>query len=204
MIKGMPPTLIRTMTVPWVRPEHRLDLLLTPELPEGYQVTTAFVVALDGDDRMLLTRVDLPGRGWGVPGGHLEPGESPVLAAARELAEETGLALPAERLSLFGGQQITLLEPAPVGYRYPARAFMAFYTVRLDGPGAPTRPHPDSECGAAEWVDRAEVPERCPAAAWLPLLAALDGPDPAPWRLLRRPRDDQPAGRRLPCPHAVR
>ena len=175
----MAPTRIHTLTVPWVRPKHRMDLLLTPDLPAGYDVTTAFVIALDSADRMLLTRVDLPGRGWGVPGGHLDPGETPVRAAARELAEEAGLELPAERLALFGGQQITLLEAPPADYGYPERAFMAFYSVRLDRPGAPTRPHPDSECGAAEWVPRAEVPRRCPTAEWLPLLAALDPPPAA-------------------------
>ena len=175
----MAPTVLHTLTVPWIRPAHRMDLLLGPELPDGYQVTTAFAIALDSRDRMLLTRVDLPGRGWGVPGGHLDPGEIPAQAAARELAEETGLHLPAERLRLFGGQRITLLEAPPADYGYPARAYMAFHTVRLDRPGAATAPPAGSECGAAEWVDRAEVPRRCPGAEWLPLLAALEAA-PAP------------------------
>ncbi len=31
---------------------------------------------------------------WGFPGGHVEPGEAPHVAAHRELAEETGVRLP--------------------------------------------------------------------------------------------------------------
>ncbi|MFF4651257.1 NUDIX hydrolase [Streptomyces sp. NPDC001380] len=168
----MDPTVIGTTTVPWIRPPHRMDLLLSGALPAGHTVTTAFVLALDGAGRTLLTRVDRPGRSWEVPGGHLDPGEPPHAAAARELAEETGLEADPGRLALLGGQRITLLGTPPADYAYPARAFMAFYTLRLDGPGAPTRPHPASECAEAAWVPRAEVPLRCPDAAWLPLHAA--------------------------------
>lgn len=166
-------TLIDTLTVPWVGVPHRMDVLLTDRIPERSTVTTGFVLALDGDGRTLLTRVGRPGRGWEVPGGHLEQGESPRAAAARELAEEAGLEVAADRLTLLGGQRITLLTAPPPEYRYPARAFMAFYTVRLDHRGAPTRPRPGSECTEAEWVEAHEVPLRCRGAAWLPLHAAL-------------------------------
>ncbi|MFI1382246.1 NUDIX hydrolase [Embleya sp. NPDC020886] len=171
----MASTVLASLTVPWIPTAHRLDVLRCADLPEGHTVTTAFVLALDGLGRTLLTRVDRPGRGWEVPGGHLEPGETPARAAARELAEEAGLRVATERLTLFGGQRITLLGTPPAGYRYPTRAFQAFYTVRLPGPGAPTRPDAGSECDAAEWVEADRVAARCPDAAWSALHAALLG-----------------------------
>src|SRR4051794_36665597 len=50
-------------------------------------------VAVFRDDRLLLVRrVMEPGRGrWTVPGGYLDAGEDPRVAAGREAAEEAGL-----------------------------------------------------------------------------------------------------------------
>jgi uncharacterized membrane protein YbaN (DUF454 family) len=55
---------------------------------------SARVVLLDGDDRLLLFLADFgDGNGpcWFTPGGGIDEGETPAEAAARELAEETGL-----------------------------------------------------------------------------------------------------------------
>lgn len=65
------------------------------------------------DDAVLLGRKK---RGFGEgrvvgPGGKLEPGELPVDAAAREVAEETGLKVDPEDLK----------EVAWITYRFPAR-----------------------------------------------------------------------------------
>lgn len=53
------------------------------------------ILLLDGRDRLLLFRGDDPATPgvtwWFTPGGGLEPGEGVPEAAARELAEETGL-----------------------------------------------------------------------------------------------------------------
>lgn len=54
------------------------------------------IVARDDNGRLLVVYEDRPvvgGQIWDIPAGMIEPGESPVDAAKREVYEETGLAL---------------------------------------------------------------------------------------------------------------
>lgn len=57
-------------------------------------------VITDGTGRILLVRRGRPpGVGlWSVPGGRVEPGETDAVAVAREVREETGLAVTAGAL----------------------------------------------------------------------------------------------------------
>jgi ADP-ribose pyrophosphatase YjhB (NUDIX family) len=51
----------------------------------------AYGVIVDDDDRILLAHWRENGRsGWTLPGGGIDPGEDPVHAVVREIAEETG------------------------------------------------------------------------------------------------------------------
>lgn len=63
-------------------------------LPDA-PVTAALVFAMQGK---MFVLADIAGRGWCVPGGHLEAGEGEQEAVRREAWEEAGLTLGSIRL----------------------------------------------------------------------------------------------------------
>lgn len=57
-------------------------------------------IVRDGERLLLVRRGQAPARGtWSVPGGRVEAGESDVEATAREVLEETGLAVEVGELA---------------------------------------------------------------------------------------------------------
>lgn len=64
------------------------------------------VLALDSDGRLLLVRHSYGSPSWMPPGGGMKRGEDPLLAAARELREETGLVLERARVASAGGERL--------------------------------------------------------------------------------------------------
>ncbi|HZC72085.1 MAG TPA: NUDIX hydrolase [Jatrophihabitans sp.] len=70
-------------------------------MSEEFRVATPRVAAgvlfVDEADRVLLVKPTYKD-GWDIPGGYVEPGESPKQAAAREVKEELGLTHPIGRL----------------------------------------------------------------------------------------------------------
>jgi ADP-ribose pyrophosphatase YjhB (NUDIX family) len=78
-------------------------------------------VTVDGDRVVLLRRAEAPGEGrWGLPGGHIERGEDPFVAAVRETREETGLDVEIVRLLRMNaveadGMVELVFEARPVG-----------------------------------------------------------------------------------------
>jgi 8-oxo-dGTP pyrophosphatase MutT (NUDIX family) len=70
-------------------------------VPDEFRPATPRVAAgvlfRDGSGRVLLVKPTYKD-GWDIPGGYVEPGESPKQAAAREVEEELGLSHPIGRL----------------------------------------------------------------------------------------------------------
>jgi ADP-ribose pyrophosphatase len=67
----------------------------------------ALVSATDGQGRRRIVMVERgDGHGWAAPGGYVDPGETPREAAARELAEEAGLRVPAGKLKVTPARHV--------------------------------------------------------------------------------------------------
>jgi mutator protein MutT len=102
-------------------------------------VAVVVVPGEDGSVAVLLTRraagLRRHGGQWALPGGRLDPGETPETAALRELEEEVGLALPP-------GAILGRLDD------FPTRSGFVITPVVVWGAGAPPlRPDPGEVAG---------------------------------------------------------
>ena len=96
-----------------------------------------------GEELLLQNRVKQDWRGYAMPGGHVEPGESIVEAVIREMREETGLEIIKPKLC---GVKQFLIE----GGRY-----LVFLFETEEFAGELT----DSEEGKMTWISRSRLSE---------------------------------------------
>jgi len=126
---------------------------------ESLMADALVTVSLHGTRALLMIeRGD--GYGWGVPGGHAEPGETGVQAALRELAEETGLtAAENESLGVYPPRYV----PDP---RSSDEAWAVTIPVHVDlgYRDAPPAVSGGDDARRAEWI---------PARSYAVLAAAL-------------------------------
>lgn len=109
------------------------------------------VIIHDPEGRLLLVR-NATSDGWGLPAGGIEPGESPIAAAKRELFEETGLVGP--ELALVAG-----VGGAAYRHTYPNGDRVEYATFVFVGTtsGRP-RVQDQTEIAEAAYFSRDEAP----------------------------------------------
>ncbi len=111
-------------------------------------IPRVLVIATRGDEVLLLKRAEhkrlWPGL-YNAPGGHVERGETPIEAAARELKEETGL--NAEGMILRG-----ILIGDAVGDLPGVIVFI--YHARVSG-----QLHARNAEGVPHWIPRSRLPD---------------------------------------------
>jgi len=103
-------------------------------------------LVVDGD-RALFVR---EGETWLLPGGRLEPGESPAAGAAREVHEETGLAVDVTDLGAVA-EQTFVREGGDESFEF------AFATFIADPVSDPAGVAPGPEVDGVAWLS--SVPE---------------------------------------------
>ena len=130
----------------------RIALLVYKRLPKllqrkivrimypGY-VVAAKVFITDTNGKFLAVKTTY-NPDWDIPSGHSDPGESPDLAAVRELREETGIEV--ETMQQFG-----------VIFYPKLRTLQVLFTHTLN---TTIEPQPDNtEISEARWIERGEV-----------------------------------------------
>lgn len=109
----------------------------------------AIAVVLHDDCFLLVQRGKDPGRGlWGFPGGHVEFGETGLVAAERELREETSI--DAEAISYLTNVDVIARGPdGNITHHYLIAAAFCVYQSGIPSAG--------DDAAAAEWVPVSEV-----------------------------------------------
>ncbi len=133
--------------VTWATGTMRLACYLTDRTPPRRYVTSARAVVTDGD-RVLV--IQDPSSRHIMPGGRLEPNETPEDALRREVLEETGWSLAWFRP--IGILHFNYVDPLPEGWSYPHPDFLQIVYAGSPGEYNPELKEVDEYVLGSEFV----------------------------------------------------
>ena len=117
------------------------------------EIAAVGAIAVSDGALLLIRRGHAPSRGrWSLPGGRVEPGETPQEALVREIAEETGLTV--EVGELVG----EVVRPGPNGVTYRIQDYRV--TVHSTNTGAGDDAVAGDDALDVAWVPLADVAKR--------------------------------------------
>lgn len=96
------------------------------ELPPQELITACMVFAVHDKDKLVLSK---PARGWGLPGGHREEGETAEECLLREAMEEAAVTL--ENLELIGRWTTKKRFHSPHNAQYPDQGYQLLYIANV-------------------------------------------------------------------------
>ncbi|MDO8659321.1 MAG: NUDIX domain-containing protein [Candidatus Parcubacteria bacterium] len=97
----------------WIETQNKLTFVLSKNLPKKIKMTAVKCVIFRGN-KILMTKVP---RGWDIPTGHIEKGETPEEAIKREVMEETGTVL--KKFHLLGYLHSVKVKENEKNKKYP-------------------------------------------------------------------------------------
>jgi 8-oxo-dGTP diphosphatase len=129
------------------------------------EIAAVGAIAIRDGALLLIRRGHAPSRGrWSLPGGRVEPGETPQQALVREMAEETGLTV--EVGELVG----EVVRPGPNGATYRIQDFRVRLIDTNVGGDKPDDAIAGDDALDVAWVAVADVAKRQLSAGLLQTL----------------------------------
>jgi 8-oxo-dGTP pyrophosphatase MutT (NUDIX family) len=159
--------------IEWLPEPNEAHYILDDVLPAHDLITAAYGFLFD-EDRFLMSK--LVERGWDVPGGHIEPGETPLETMQREVYEESRVRLGS--VGFLGYQKILVHGAKPPDYCYPyPLSYQVFYWghVGIKEPFVPTEEVAERGLFAPKEARQIAWVQRYPALYEAALEAARSG-----------------------------